>query len=235
MTCGDLASRIPLGCRRIDDYLGGGIRSRTLSLVYGEAETGKSTLALQCTVNCARRNLKTLFVDCDGSFSPKRLVQIAPNDFKEIVKLIILMRPNDFREQATIVDRLADCLTKDFGLVVFDTVTSLYRTKISEYPTKAFDLNRELNRQMAVLAQIARIYEVAILMTSQVHTTFQTDSISVEPVATRVLKFWADVTINMQPTDKRPMINLSIERKKEQPSKFTCIMQILKTGICEPS
>ena len=87
---------------------------------------------MQCAINCALQNLKTLYVDCDGTFSAKRLSQLAGQKFDEIAELIVLVKPKDFREQTAFIDRLAEYMVNNVGLVVFDTVTSLYRVKVAE-------------------------------------------------------------------------------------------------------
>jgi DNA repair protein RadB len=207
-----LLQKIPTGCSGIDKLLGGGLLFNSVSLVYGEAETGKTTLAIQCAVNCARQGCKTLFVDCDGTFSTKRLSQMVPEKFKEVTEHIILMRPDDFREQTVVIDQLTNYVTKNFGLIVFDTVTTLYRVRIAEYPEKAFELNRELNRQIALLTQIAKTQKIAVLMTSQVRSFFHDTYVSIEPVATRVLKFWADTIIAAKPTESSQIIQVILEK-----------------------
>lgn len=220
----------------LDKFLEGGISLESVSLIYGEAETGKTTLAMQLAVNCAAKNYKTLFVDCDGTFSAVRLSQIASKKFKEIAELIILMKPSDFREQAAVIDHLEDYVAKNFGLIVFDTVTSLYRARIAESPEKTFKLNRELNRQMALLAQIAKTRKIAVLVTSQVRSVLNETYVSIEPVATRVLKFWADTIILMKPTENPKIIKAILEKtpksivKAEHP---TCNLTIEEIGIRE--
>ncbi|MBX5328190.1 MAG: ATPase domain-containing protein [Candidatus Bathyarchaeota archaeon] len=234
--CIKVLQKIPTGCRTIDKILEGGIHSKTISLIYGEAETGKTTLAMQCAVNCAKKGYKTLFVDCDGTFSALRLSQIASESFKEIADLVILAKPNNFREQATLIDQLTNLIAKNFGLVVIDTITSLYRAKIAESPEKAFDLNRELNRQMALLAQNAKTQKVAVLVTSQVRSVFNDTYVRVEPVATRVLKFWAETIIEMKPTEIPQEIRAILEKnpiKDKKPQLVTCHLKIGKTGIHE--
>jgi RecA/RadA recombinase len=227
-----------MGCREIDNVLGGGISSESVSLIYGEAETGKTTLAMQFAVHCAEQDYKTLFIDCDGTFSAKRLSQIASEEFKQVARMIILMRPNNFREQTLAIDQLTDYLTKSFGLVIIDTITGLYRAKISESPAKAFELNRELNRQMALLAQIAKTQKICILLISQVRNVFEEAYVRVEPVATRVVKFWADTIIAMKPTENPRIINAILEKspsktKRSQPLTFQ--LEKGKTGIHEHS
>lgn len=231
----NVLNKISTGCRTIDKLLGGGVPSESITLIYGEAETGKTTLALQCTLACARQGYKTLFVDCDGTFSARRLSQIASERFEEMAELIIFMRPNDFREQATVIDQLTDYVTKNFGLIVFDTFNSLYRLRIAESPSRTFELNRELNRQLAVLAQIAKTQKIAVLITSQVHSVLNAIPVTVEPVATRVLKFWADTVIAIKPTENVKMINMTLEKNPQKLPSRTCSLRIEETGIREYS
>lgn len=231
--CMAVLQKIPTGCDRIDQNLGGGIQIGSVSLIYGEAETGKTTLAMQCAVNCARQGYKTLFVDCDNTFSVRRLSQIATDKFKEVAELIILMKPNDFHEQGVVVDRVTDYLTKNFALVVFDTITSLYRLSVGESASKTFEMNRELNRQLAVLAQVARTQKVAVLITSQVHSALNRVPVSVQPVATRVLKFWADTVIAINPTENPQTVRAVLEKNPRKLQAITCDLKIEEKGIHE--
>jgi DNA repair protein RadB len=224
---------IPTDCRAIDRSLEGGIPQESISLVYGEAETGKSTLAMQCAVNCAKQGYKTLFIDCDGTFSTRRLSQIASEKFKEIAEMIILMKPNDFREQTIAIDHLIEYLTKNFGLLIIDTITTLYRLKIAETPKKTFELNRELNRQTALLAQIAKTQKIAVLTTSQVRGVFDDTYSTIEPVATRVLEFWADTIIALKPTENPQIIKATLEKSPRKLQPITYYLKIEKNGIHE--
>ncbi|MEM2412671.1 MAG: ATPase domain-containing protein [Candidatus Bathyarchaeia archaeon] len=230
--CMELLQKIPTGCNGLDEILEGGIPVGNVSLIYGEAETAKTTLAMQCAVSCARRGYKTLFVDCDGAFSTRRLSQIASERVDEIAERIILSKPRDFKEQATLIDHLTDFLTKDFRLVVFDTITHLYRLEIAEKPEKTFELNRELNRQMAWLAQIAKTQKIAVLVISQVRSVFDSN-VSTEPVATRVLKFWADIIIAMKPTENAKVVKAIVEKKPGSNREFTISLEISKFGLSE--
>jgi RecA/RadA recombinase len=229
--CVIVVQKIPTDCEGVDKILGGGFPLGSVSLIYGEAETGKTTLVMQCAVNCARQGYKTLFVDCDGTFSARRLSQIASGDFKDIAELIILMRPNNFGEQELVVDRLADYMTKSFRLLVVDTITSLYRVKVAEQSEEAFQLNRELNRQIACLAQVAKTQKVAVLLISQVRSVFNEAYTSIEPVGTRVLKFWADTIIVTKPTENPRIVKAILEKSSKKVGSLTCHLKIEETGI----
>ena len=229
--CISVINKILTGCSCIDSHLNGGISPQSVTLIYGEPETGKTTLAMQCAVNCAKQNLKTLFVDCDNTFSPKRLAQVASGKFEEIADLIILIKPADFREQTAVIDRISEYTEKNFGLVIIDTLNSLYRAKVSESSEKAFRLNRELNRQMAILAQAAKTQKIPMVITSQVHSVFNESYVTIAPVATRVLKFWADTIIAMKPTENPQTVKAVLEKTHEKAQEATCHLRIDKTGI----
>jgi DNA repair protein RadB len=226
--------KILTGCGCIDNSLDGGISQESITLIYGEAETGKSTLAMQCAVNAAMQNLKVLYMDCDGTFSAKRLSQVSSGKFDEIAELIVLVKPKDFIEQTAFIDRLMEYIVNNVGLVVFDTITSLYRLKVAEASGKAFGLNRELNRQLAIVAQTAKIKKVPMLVVSQVRSVLDEPEVAVEPVGTRVLKFWADTIIAMKPTESAQTVKAVVE-KPAKDSEVTCYLRIDLSGIHDSS
>ena len=229
--CVSVIKKILTGCRCIDNHLNGGISPETVTLVYGEPETGKSTLAMQCAVNCAIQGYKTLFVDCDNTFSAKRFSQVASGKFEEIADLIILIRPANFKEQTAVIERIAEYTAKNFGLVVIDTFNSLYRAKVAGSSGKAFGLNRELNRLLAILAQNTKTQKTPVMITSQVRSVLDESYHSVAPVATRVLKFWADTIIAMKPTENPKTIKAVLEKTRENPHEATCYVKIDEIGI----
>ena len=222
-----------IGC--IDSNMGGGISPGTITLIYGEPETGKTTLAIQCAFNCAMQNLKTLYVDCDNTFSSKRLSQIAAGKFDEIADQILLIKPLDFKEQTAVIDRISDYTSKNFGLIIIDTINSLYSVKVAESSgkAKAFSVNRELNRQMAILAQTAKIQKIPVIINSQVRSIFSDASGSVKPAANRVLTFWADNIIALKPTESSQTIKAVLEKTHANTPQVTCYVQIGEKGIID--
>jgi RecA/RadA recombinase len=222
---------ISTGCKCVDSKIGGGISPESVTLIYGEPETGKTTLAIQCAVNCALQNYKILFVDCDNTFSTKRLSQLSAEKFDQIAEQIILVKPKDFREQTAVVDHIQDYTEKNFGLIIIDTLTSLYGAEVSGYSGKAFSVNRELNRQLAILAQTAKIRKIPVMVISQVRSVFDNPNVSVAPVAHRVLKFWADTIIEMKPTGYPQIIKAVLEKTRENSQEVNCYVQIVESGI----
>ena len=223
---------IPTGCISLDKLLVGGFPAETVSLVYGEAETGKTSLAVQCAVNCARRGYKSLFIDTDGTFSYERLSQIAEYDYERISPLMIIMRPTTFLEQSRAVDHLEKVINRKFGLIVVDTVTSLYRVEL-DAPKETYAANRELNRQLAVLTQIAKTVGIAVLIVSQVRSVPLGERTEMRPVATRVLNYWSDVVLDMRQTGQTRVIQVFREKHQKIKGKGTIYVNIENSGIVD--
>ena len=225
--------KISTGSNCIDASVGGGILPDTVTLIYGEPESGKTTLAMQIAYHCATQNQKVLFIDCDNTFYAKRLSQISGDKFDEVAERIILMKPKDFREQIAVVDQIQDYASTNVGLIIIDTFTSLYSAKVSETQGKAkgFGVNRELNRQLAILAQMVKTRKIPVIVTSQVRSVFNDQSTSVRPVATRVLKFWADTIIALKPTNNFKKIKVTLEKACEIDREVICYVQIGEKGI----
>lgn len=220
---------VPTGCTFLDAQLEGGLKEGEIILVYGEAESGKTTLAIQSAVNCARLGYKTIYIDSDHGFSPQRAAQIANEDM-ELSSQIILLRPEDFEEQAYVIDRLEDYVGKKVGLITVDTITGLYRMELGNDAKRAFSLNRELNRQMASITQIAKTRNVPSLILSQVRSQIF-DRELIQPVAGRVLRFWSDVTIFLKSTYKPNMIEASVESKLKREKAKHVLLEIRQKGL----
>ena len=227
-----LPSLIPTGCISLDKLLGGGFPAEGVSLVYGEAETGKTSLAVQCAVNCARRGIKSLFIDTDGTFSYERLSQIAEYDYEKISPLMIIMRPTTFQEQARAIDQLEKVITNKFGLIIVDTVTSLYRVELDD-TEETYAANRELNRQLAVLTQIAKTCGVAALIISQVRSVPLGETIEMKPVATRVLNYWSEVVLDMKQTGQTRVIKVLREKHPKIKGTGFIYIKIESAGITD--
>ncbi len=228
----DSKSMISSGCTSLDKLLGGGFPIGGTSLIYGEAETGKTALAMQSAVEVSRGGCKTIFIDSDWTFSPTRLSQIAYSDFDEVAPRIVLVRTSSFHEQSSTIDSLDEYLTKRIKLLVVDTITSLYRVEFGT-SDETFALNRELARQVACLTQISKTHGIAVFMNSQVRSVLneEDESIHIEPVATRILKFWADVVICLKKTPRTRVIKAILEKSPKHRYPSSCYLAIGETGI----
>jgi len=212
----------------------GGFPIGDVSLVYGEAETGKTTLALQCSVVCMRNGFKVIFVDVDHTFSTSRLSQITDFDIKLLSPLMIVFTPEGFEEQSKFVENFDRYITKSTQLVVFDTITGLYREERGS-PRETFALSRELNRQLAYLREVAEVRQVVVLLTSQVHAVLDSGKPGegqVEPPAIRVLNHWCDNILSLRPTGRFNVKEADLEKLSGREMKgFRCFFRLGSRGL----
>lgn len=213
--------------------LNGGFPSGEVSLIYGEAGTGKSTLALQTALTCARLGFEVFLIDIDEAFSVDRLRQIALYDFEEVSPLFGVFSPPDFYEQTILVEALERLVTPRVGLVVLDTVNRLYRLAITGLK-QATHLNKELNRQLAYLARLARNHNIPLLLTSQVRGVFEEGLVAErsEPVASRALNYWAENIVALR-SALRPNARVALLEKYRgrSLSNLYCHLQLGESGF----
>ena len=188
-------SYLPIGCASLDRILGGLPRGE-VTLLYGEPGTGKTTLALQVSTHAARHGSTVLFIDADNTFYPERLASIAGEDMG-VSRLIFVSKPTSFLALTHLLANLGSYVSSGATLIVVDTMTSLYR-KDMEGGRGVFSLNRELNLQLAYLAETAKVFGPAVLITSQVRAIPQgSGEPRIEPVAARVLKYWSKLILKV--------------------------------------
>ena len=84
--------RVPLGCKPVDDLLGGGFEGGCITLIFGEAGNGKTNVCLQLARNVVRAGKKVIYIDTEG-VSMERLEQICGEDFEVVAKNILFSEP----------------------------------------------------------------------------------------------------------------------------------------------
>lgn len=225
--------RIPTGCKGLDKLLEGGFAKGEVALIYGEAATGKTTTVIQAAAAAAKRGLKILYLDCDHSFTQQRFHQIAAAESQEISQLILIFLPETFSEQRTVVESLENYVTPSLGLVVVDSMSSLYR---SAFPSSEsiFSLNRDLGRQVAYLGELSSSRKIACIMTSQVHARLTTPGGDIEPVARRALFHFPQTILRLRSTPKPGIREFVLERiGGSDVAKASCLVALSENGLSD--
>jgi DNA repair protein RadB len=225
---------ISLGCNALDGLLRGGIERGEITLLYGEAATGKTTAAIQAAVLAAAKGLKVLFIDCDNSFTPQRFYQIGGNDAKSLTEHVMLFFPNTFEEQRTLVESLDNYITPNLGLVIIDSISTLYRIEFQRVDS-IFNLNRDLTRQLAYLANLTLTKKTACLITSQVRARIKSSGDQIEPVARRALLHFPGTIIRIQNSPNPRVREFILERLKGTHTEGRCLVEITERGLANIS
>jgi RecA/RadA recombinase len=224
-----MEGRLSTGNASLDDVLGGGFKLGNVSLIYGEASTGKTILVVNSVVNHLNRDswVKAFYIDSDKKLSTQRLIQITGE--QTALNRLLIWRPNSFIEQTKIIERL-----KDFPLsgnpVVVDSITGLYRLEAA-YPNRTYVANKELNRQLGFLSEAAKTKKAAILVVGQVHSVMNSETPYLEPVAQRLLRYWSNTIIKLQMTSVTGVRQAILEKPNGR--YRTCRFKIDESGINE--
>lgn len=162
--------RLPIGCSSVDDLLGGGIESGSVTLFYGEAGSGKSNVCLQLAHNVIKAGRKVAYIDTEG-LSTDRIQQIFKDE--DMVKSLLVFQVHSFEEQSERVEQISRIARNGLvGMVVIDSMTMFYRLNHDSTV-----LRNDFVKQTEMLLNMARQYDVPVIMTSQVYTNINTGSI----------------------------------------------------------
>ncbi|HIH00474.1 TPA: DNA repair and recombination protein RadB [Thermoplasmata archaeon] len=176
-------TRVPVGAKAIDELLDGGLEPGAITLLFGEAGTGKTNICLQIARNVALDGRKVVYIDTEG-VSMERLKQIAGDEYEMVMKNILFFEPHSFDEQEKLVDKAARLAESSagVGVIILDSATIHYRL------TRKDDekgVRKSLSPQLARLLVVARNKQVPILLTSQVYTDIEKGTF--EPLGGHVL------------------------------------------------
>jgi DNA repair protein RadB len=170
-----LIHKLPTGAKPIDDLLGGGFETGTVSQVYGEPSSGKTNICLQLAINTIRAGRRVIFIDTEG-FSLERFAQIAGDDAQELSKNLYWYKVITFDQQFAAIrdsEKLMEQSDQNIGLIIMDSATALYR--VEREGKDGIGPMRELASQMTALLGMARKHDVAVVITNQIYTDIENE------------------------------------------------------------
>jgi len=212
----------------LDRLLGGGVEKGCITQFYGPPGSGKTNIALNLAVQCARNGKRTIFVDTEGGLSIERVKQIAGLDFEEVANKIIVFEPSTFSEQDQVLKRVEEMfqLGEDADLLVLDSAVALYRVKDGD----SFSLNQELGKQMGLLLRIARRFNVAVVITNHVYSRFDGDGL-VEPAGGTILKYRSKIMVELARGDLNGERFAVLKRHRSRPEGLQTRFKIVDSGL----
>lgn len=174
---------VAIGSAGLDGLLEGGLEGGAITLLFGEAGTGKTNICLQVARNVASQGRKVIYIDTEG-VSLERLKQMAGEEYEEVMKNILFFEPHNFDEQDKLVDKAARLAESslDVGVIILDSATIHYRLTRND---EERGTRRSLSTQLSRLLAVARNKGMPVLLTSQVYTDI--DKGTFEPLGGHVL------------------------------------------------
>jgi DNA repair protein RadB len=177
----------------LDDLLGGGLEKGAITLLFGEAGTGKTNICLQVARNVALAGRKAIYIDTEG-VSLERLRQISGERYEEVMKNVLFFEPHSFEEQEQLVERAVRLAMSnaDIGVIILDSATIHYRLTRNDDEK---GVRKNLSTQLSRLLSSARSKLLPVLLTSQVYTDI--DKGTFEPLGGHVLLHNAKAIIRL--------------------------------------
>jgi DNA repair protein RadB len=173
-------NKVSTGSYDLNKWLYGGYEKGIITMIAGSPGSGKTNMAILAACSQAKKDNKVIFIDTEGGFSPDRVKQIVGENYEDILKNILLMSPSDFEEQKKFFTTLNNQLKKEqISLIVVDGMAMLYRLELGDAREEGDetikDVNREVARQMKLLAEISKNQDIPVIVTNQVYRGYQSE------------------------------------------------------------
>ncbi|MGD0728526.1 MAG: DNA repair and recombination protein RadA [Candidatus Micrarchaeaceae archaeon] len=169
--------KISTGSKELDELIGGGLETCSITETYGRFASGKSQIGFQVSVDVQLPKEKggldgnVLFLDCEGTFRPERIESIAKAkglDPEKTLENIFVIRVTTTEQQVLTLER-ADKLIqeKNIKLIVVDSLTALFRSEFIGRGALG-ERQQKLNQHIHRLQILADKYNLAVYITNQV-------------------------------------------------------------------
>ena len=169
--------RLSTGSKQIDELLGGGLETQTITEFYGEYGVGKSILCHQLAMNVqlpedrGGLNGASLYIDTENTFRTEwvsRMAETLGLDPIQAAKNIIYSEAFNSDHQVLLLEKADKVIQENnVKLIIVDSLTSHFR---SEYLGREMLAERQqkLNSHMHRLVRLARAFNACAVVTNQV-------------------------------------------------------------------
>ena len=165
------------GSKDLDELLGGGFETGSITELYGEFRTGKSALCHTLAVTCqlpvtqGGGEGKAIYIDTEGCFRPERLAAIAERfglNAEDVLDNVAVARCHNSEHQMNLLVQASAMMAESrHALLIVDSATALFRTDFSGRGELA-ERQQLLGQFMRQLQRLADEYGVAVVITNQV-------------------------------------------------------------------
>lgn len=215
----------------LDELLDGGFEKGTVTQIFGSPSSGKSNVTLTLAVNVAKNNRKVIYIDTEGGISIDRIKQISGPYFSNVANNIIVFEPTDFLEQTETLRSIDVWIKKhheEVDLIVLDSAVALYRVD----DMKSYKLSKELRKQVQLLSNIARKYDIAVVITNQIYNAFDDEGNNeVKAVGGDILEYTSKVIIKLERGDEINQRIATLKRHRSLPEGRQVTFHITSNGI----
>ncbi len=171
----ELVEKIQLNSKAVNDLLGGGFETQSITECFGEFGSGKTQIGhcLCVAVQKANPDAFAVYIDTENTFRPERIKQIAEAegmDATTVLRHIKVARAFNSDHQMLLAEKVEDLIEKqgiNVRLVVVDSLTAHFRAEFIGRGTLA-ERQQKLNKHMHVLSKVAMMHNLTVYVTNQV-------------------------------------------------------------------
>jgi DNA repair protein RadB len=219
--------KLSSGVEFVDALIDRGYEDDVITTIYGPPGAGKTNFCLLAMAHAKEK--KIIYVDTEGSFSLERFKQICPA-YEEVLNRTVFLTPTTYTEQKEAFDFLKKNVNEKFGLIIIDSIASLYRLELG-VSNDIQNVNRELSLHMAILTEIARKKHIPVLLTNQVYSDFE-DRDRIKTVGGDVIKYWSRVLLELQKM-KGDLRKITIAKHRSIKEGNFSVFRIVQNGLEE--
>lgn len=171
----ELVLKIKTGSQNVDELVGGGFETASITECFGEFGSGKTQIGHILAVQCQKQfpGSVAVYIDTENTFRPERITQLAEGaglDPKEVLRNIKVARAFNSDHQMLLGEKVEDLIKKQnlpVKLVIVDSLTAHFRAEFIGRGTLA-ERQQKLNRHMRDLSKLGSVHNVCVYVTNQV-------------------------------------------------------------------
>ncbi|MHA1985061.1 MAG: AAA family ATPase [Promethearchaeota archaeon] len=193
----------------LNEYFKRNSTSKGIISVWGDFGVGKTTFALQTSLNTLKELKKIIYIYTKPIFPTEKIGKLA-GDSSERLKDITFIRPENFEDLHNIVFNLEflilrtlNKIEKPYKLIIIDSLTDLYRLELNRTKKeKNYNLNYNLNQILANLSFIKNAYDIEILVINEKTQIKEENQIKEIQSGGKVMEYWVSNDIKIERTEK---------------------------------
>lgn len=169
--------KISTGAPKVDELLGGGVETSTITEFFGEFRCGKTQISHALSVICqlpqnrGGTRGKVCYIDTENTFRPDRIETIAGYyglDFEKALENITYARCFTSDHMVNLLSAACQKMSEEkYGLLVIDSLMAPFRVDYSGRGDLA-ERQQLLSRTMGRLQKMSEEFNLAVVITNQV-------------------------------------------------------------------
>ncbi len=152
---------------------------------------------------------------------------------ERIAQRITIYEPHSFEQQTSCIDEIEELIKEKEGesgvaLVILDSATLFYRLELDE--ERSIYLRRVLANQIMHLLELARRYDLAVIITNQVYMDIEEGNL--RPSGGYALEHLSKVIVQLEKTaEGRGKRRATVKKHRSMPEDTSCEFFITGKGV----